>query len=105
RREHSTYVFPRGGPGSGDHFVKHRAKTKDIASSVEGFSANLLWRHIRRGSNYHSRQGRQALSLVLGVPNLTPYSFGQSKIEYFDLLPQVDHHILRFDISMDDALG
>ena len=99
---------------AGSHFVKDRAKRKDISASVQFLSTRLFRRHVRDGAHgqawtgeqvgghCHSRHsGRSGTSFrQLG----DRHSLGQAEIQKFGLAALGDEDISRLDIAMDDAL-
>ena len=85
------------GQPSSEHFVKDYSQTPDVRTGVDGQSACLLRRHVRRGADHSSRFGFDQIlfhGVRLGV-------LGDAKVEHFDETVGADHHIFWFDVAMN----
>ena len=87
-----------------DHFVSHHAERVDVAPAIELRPGKLLGAHVRGGSEYRTRL-RQFLfaRLISGVAAL-----GDPEVEHLHKIdlagPLGEHHVLRLQIAVDDAL-
>src|SRR6185437_3625399 len=99
------------GGASGDHFVEHGAKRKQIRANVEFLAARLLGRHVRDGPYSLARAGQILFADWGSIASLRSYSlpmldsglFSQAEIEDFGVSPLGNENVGGFDVSMNDA--
>ena len=89
---------------SADHLVENNPQAEEVGAMVRHLSANLLRRHVGNGPQDHARlRGRRqyrSSSFRRTCGNNLP---SQAEIE--NLHPPVasDHHVLRLQVTMDEA--
>src|SRR5205814_950060 len=85
------------------YFVQHRSECKYVTARVGGLAADLLWRHVTRGSEHQSgrRVGTSQRSAISCGGHLR--LFGQTKIQNLD--PSIARHedVFRLNIAMHNT--
>ena len=88
-------MFAAEGHFSGQHFIKENAERKNIRARIDFSSIDLFGRHVRKRADSAggSRQFQRTLQLC------------QAEIHHLDFVLRRHHHIICFDVAMDDVLG
>src|SRR5215216_4829320 len=87
-----------------DHLKQNESKREDVASLVQAFAGDLLWRHILQGARCGAESGlnprRGFIRRTVGW-RLEPLS--DTEIQNLCVTVCLDHDVLRLDIAMNDA--
>jgi len=89
----------------GCHLIQHDSEGEDIGTVVERSADRLLGAHIRDGAHHDARH-RDGLARDVRVRACRsgPVMFGQPEIEDLDVAVRRDHHVVRLDVAVHDAV-
>ena len=84
------------------HLVQNGSEAEDVAPVIDGFSAQLLRRHVGNRPNDSAVLGDRR-ETVDGLTFCRGLKLGYSKVEDFDPAIMSDKQVFRLQIAVDDV--
>jgi len=92
---------------AGEHFVEERPHRKEVAAAIDLFPPDLLRGHI--GGGAHDPTGVRVAAhrcVRAAVGGRAPvHGLGEAEVDHLDVPGGGQHHVLRLEVAVDDALG